>query len=82
MAQNVDLYQQLSRLKRKTFWLKMELMGFGVLALFVGLYPVLLERGALPPVFSILPVEGAGYRTVLMVLGGLALILGFRTTRR
>ena len=81
MAQSTDLYQQLTRLKRKTFWLKWELLLFGLLALFIGLYPVLLERELLPTVFGMLPVAGAGYRTMVMVLGGLALIFGFRTTR-
>ena len=81
MIQNIDTGQILSRLRRRLFFLKMELMAFGLIALFIGLYPILIERSALPDIFSILPVEGAGYRVVVMIVGALAFILGIRTSR-
>ncbi len=77
----IDTGQMLSRLRRKLFFLKIWLMIFGLVALFIGLYPILLERSALPDVFSVLPVEGAGYRVVIMIIGALAFIIGIRTSR-
>ena len=81
MAQQGDAYLQFNRLKRKVFWLKWELIFVGFLALLIGLYPVFLQQGTLPGFLTFLPGEGAGYRVLVMILGGLALVLGFRTTR-
>ena len=82
MADDVSVAVGFKRMKHKLFLLKLELIIFGALALFVGLYPVLFEKNALPTVLQFLPMGGAGYRIVIMILGGLALLLGFRTTRR
>lgn len=82
MAQQNEAYGQFNRLKRKVFWLKWELIFFGFLALLIGLYPVFLQQETLPNFLTFLPMDGAGYRVLVMLLGGLALVLGFRTTRR
>ena len=81
MVQTVDPYYLLSRLKRKISILRFELIVFGLFVLFAGLYPVLLDHGTLPAFFQLLPTEGAGYRVVVMTLGGLAVILGLRASR-
>ena len=79
--QDVSAVSVLRRMKRTLFLLKLGLMLFGVLALFVGLYPMLFEKNLLPVALQFLPREGVGYRIVIMALGGLALLLGIRTTR-
>lgn len=81
MKQNNDI-TVLLRLKRKTLVLRIELIIFGLLALFIGLYPLLLERKLLPGLFQSLPVEGSGYRTVIMLVGALALVLGIRASQK
>jgi|GEM_PF-5721807 hypothetical protein len=75
-------YTLLKRLQRKTLALKMELVLFGILTLLVGIYPSLAQRSMLPAFLSFLPVEGLGYQSIIIVLGGLALLIGIRTSRR
>ena len=56
----------------------------GLLLLIIGLQSYLSNWGlpsSLADIFRILPVEGAGYRVVVMIVGALAFILGIRTSR-
>jgi hypothetical protein len=69
------------KLKYKGLALKIELLVFGLLVFFVGLYPFLFEWDYLPEVLNFLPMEGLYYQLIIMVLGLFALIFGFKTGR-
>ena len=75
------LYGGVFRIKRKLLVLRIELIILGLLVMFVGIYPVLHARGALPEFLAFLPMEGGGYRVIISLLGILALVAGFRSIR-
>ncbi len=65
-------------LKFRATKLKIELFLFGIVTFFVGLYPLLGQRGYLPESLSFLPLEGTGYFMIVLLLGFFALFLGVR----
>ncbi len=78
MVENDGYFQK--RLRHKIFALKLELLLFGLVTLFLGAYPFLVEGGVLGE-FPFLAVEGMGYRVAIIVVGVLALLAWFRSKR-
>ena len=72
----------IKRLQRRTLTLKLELLIFGFIILLLGLYPSLSQQGILPSTLQFLPLDGFGYQMMIVVVGALAFVIGFRTSRR
>ena len=79
MQKETGLYKGIFKLKYKSMVLKTWLVVLGFLVVLVGFYPFVYDWGFLPGFLLFLPMEGVGYRVIIVVLGLLAMIIGIKT---
>ncbi|MEK6862217.1 MAG: hypothetical protein AABY07_09715 [Nanoarchaeota archaeon] len=62
--------------------MKLMITFVGLLTVLGGLLPLLKDSGLLPSFLEKIPTSGIGYQAIIVAIGLIALIYGFRTRNK